>query len=166
MKRKISMARNDTHELITPSSAMSAGADNIAMRTGDACALLGRVLLGWIFLTGSWGKVMNMGGFVGYLTNLKMPAPGFWGWVGAIVEFVVGLTLVLGIAARYGALLGLLFVIVATAIAHRYWEYPPAQQLGQYINFMKNIAIMGGMLLLFVTGAGRFSLDGWLRRKG
>ena len=46
------------------------------------------------------------------------------------------------------------------------WEYPPAQLLGQYINFMKNIAIMGGMLLLFVTGAGRFSVDGWLRRKG
>lgn len=78
---------------------------------------------------------------------------------------MVGVTLVFGVAARYGALLGFIFVVVATAIAHRYWEFPPAQQLGQYINFMKNIAIMGGMLLLFFTGAGRFSVDGWLRRK-
>ena len=160
------MARNNTHELITPSPAMFAGADTIAMRTGDACALFGRVLLGWIFLMGSWGKLTNIGGFIGYLTNLRMPAPGFWGWVGAIAELVVGFTLVFGLATRYGAVLGFIFVVAATAIAHRYWEYPAAQQLGQYINFMKNIAIVGGMVLLFSTGPGRFSVDGWLRRKG
>ena len=60
---------------------------------------------------------------------------------------------------------GPLPAVAATAIAHRYWEYPAAQQLGQYINFMKNIAIMGGMVLLFSTGAGRFSVDGWLKRR-
>ena len=158
------MARNDAHGLITPSSTAFA-ADHVAMRTGDICALIGRVLLGWIFLMGGWGKLTGIAGFTTYLTNLKMPAPGFWAWVGAIVELVVGFTLVLGVAARYGALLGFVFVVAATAIAHRYWEYPAAQQLGQYINFMKNIAIMGGMVLLFSTGAGRFSVDGWLKRR-
>jgi len=158
------MARNDAHEMMTPSSTAFA-ADHVAMRTGDICALIGRVLLGWIFLMGGWSKLTNIGGFVGYLTSLHMPAPGFWGWVGVIVELVVGFALVFGVAARYGAVLGFIFVIVATAIAHRYWEYPAAQQLGQYINFMKNIAIMGGMVLLFSTGAGRFSVDGWLKRR-
>ncbi|HEV1999685.1 MAG TPA: DoxX family protein [Xanthobacteraceae bacterium] len=159
------MAKVETHDLFAPSPAAFAVTDTIAIRTGDICALFGRVLLGWIFLTSGSGKVTNVPGFVSYLTNLRLPAPGFWGWVGAIVELVVGVTLVFGVAARYGALLGFIFVVVATAIAHRYWELPPAQQLGQYINFMKNIAIMGGMLLLFFTGAGRFSVDGWLRRK-
>jgi putative oxidoreductase len=48
---------------------------------------------------------------------------------------------------------------VATALAHRYWEYPPAQMQAQYTNFLKNLAILGGALLLFLTGPGRFSID-------
>jgi putative oxidoreductase len=160
------MAKVETHDLFTPSPAAFAVTDNIAIRTGDACALFGRVLLGWIFLIGSWGKLTGIAGFTGYVTSLGLPAPGIMAWVGAIAEFFVGITLVFGVATRYGAVLGLIFVVLATAIAHRYWQFPAAQQLGQYINFMKNISIMGGMLLLFITGAGRFSVDGWLRRKG
>ena len=73
--------------------------------------------------------------------------------------------MILGIGTRYGAILVFLFVLVATAIAHRYWEYPAGpQQFGQYNNFLKNISIMGGTLLLYVLGAGQFSLDAWLRR--
>jgi transposase len=56
-------------------------------------------------------------------------------------------------------------VLVATAIAHRYWTYPAAQQAGQYNNWLKNIAIMGGMLCAFVTGAGRYSLDAVLAKR-
>ncbi len=122
--------------------------------------------MGWVFLTGGWAKLTGIGGFVGYLTALKVPAPHFWAWIGASVEFVVGATLILGVATRYGSLLGLLFVFAATALAHRYWEYPAAQQMGQYISFMKNLVIFGGLLLLFVTGAGRFLIDGWLRKRG
>ena len=59
-----------------------------------------------------------------------------------------------------------MFLIVATALAHRYWEYPAAAQMAQYLNFLKNLSILGGMMLLFVTGAGRFSIDGWLRKRG
>ena len=50
------MAKNDTHELITPSPAMFAGADNIAGSTADTYVLVGRMLLGWIFLTSGWGQ--------------------------------------------------------------------------------------------------------------
>jgi putative oxidoreductase len=155
----------DTHE-ITPSPPLFAGADDLAARTGDACLLVGRILIGWIFLIGGWGKLMAIGGITGYLASLKVPMPGVSAWIAAIMEFLVGLTLVLGVATRYGALLGVVFVIAATALAHRYWEYPAAQQMGQYINFMKNLSMLGGMLLLLVTGAGKFSVDGWLRRKG
>ena len=54
----------------------------------------------------------------------------------------------------------LAFVIVATVLAHRYWEYPVAQQQGQMFNFLKNIAIIGGLLFYFVSGPGAFSLAG------
>jgi putative oxidoreductase len=54
-------------------------------------------------------------------------------------------------------------VVIATAIAHRYWTYPAPAQGAQYNNFLKNIAIMGGALAIFVAGAGRFSVDSKLR---
>jgi putative oxidoreductase len=127
-------------------------ADGIAASTTDLLLLVGRVFLGWLFLASSWPKLMNIAGFVGYLTALKAPAPEIMAWIGASVEFLIGVTLILGIATRYAALLCALFLIVATALAHRYWEYPPAQMQAQYSNFLKNLAILGGALLLFLTG--------------
>ena len=58
-----------------------------------------------------------------------------------------------------------MFVIIATLIGHRYWEITePAARRIQQSNFAKNITIIGGLILLVVTGAGRFSVDGWRRR--
>jgi putative oxidoreductase len=143
-------------------------ADGFAASVTDAVLLIGRVLLGWLFIAsaaGIGGKLWNIAGFAGYLKNLKVPAPEFFSWIGAIVEFVIGLCLILGVGTRYAALLTALFLIVATALAHRYWEYPAAQVQGQYNNFLKNLAIFGGTLLLFVTGPGRFSVDHMLAKK-
>src|SRR5215472_12689738 len=117
-------------------------ADGFAASASDALLLVGRVALGWLFLSSAWGKFMNMGGYVGYLTNLKVPNPGFFSWIGAPVEFLIGLTLILGFATRYAALV-----------------------MAQYNNFVKNLAIFGGTLVLFVAGAGRFSADRALSNK-
>jgi putative oxidoreductase len=149
---------NSTHPYLSAT-------DGIAASAADTLLLIGRILLGWIFLASAWGKLGNIGGFTGYLTNLKVPAPSFWAWIGAAVEFMAGLALILGVGTRYAALLAILFVIVATALAHRYWEYPAAQLGNQYNHFLKNLAIIGGALALFVTGAGRFSLDSMLAKK-
>jgi putative oxidoreductase len=142
--------------------------DSIAANATDAVLLVGRVLLGWLFLVnaaGIGGKLWNISGFAGYLKSLGAPAPEITSWIGALVELVIGLTLVLGVGTRYAALLCILFLITATALAHRYWEYPAAQVVAQYNNFLKNLAIGGGVLLLFVTGPGRFSIDRSLANK-
>jgi putative oxidoreductase len=162
------MARTDNHELITPSPKMFGGADNLAIRTGDAWALAGRVLVGLLFLMNGWPRLMSGGvsGFGRYLASLGFPAPDFFAWLSTVIEIVGGVTLILGVATRYSALLLLLYVVIATVVAHRYWQYPAAAQTAQYFNLIKNLAIMGGLVLLFITGAGRFSVDGWLRRRG
>jgi putative oxidoreductase len=54
---------------------------------------------------------------------------------------------------------------VATALAHRYWEYTGPAVGAQYFNFLKNLSILGGMLYVFVFGPGRFSLDAMMRNK-
>ena len=143
-------------------------ADGIAASAADAFLLVGRVLIGWLFLVSSagiGGKLWNNAGFLGYLKNLGAPAPEVSSWIGALVEFVIGAALILGVGTRYAALLCALFLICATALAHRYWEYPAAQVMAQYNNFLKNLAIFGGILVLFVTGAGRFSVDRMLSKK-
>ena len=143
--------------------------DGVAASTADAFLLVGRVLIGWLFLVSSagiGGKLWNHVGFLGYLKNLGAPAPEVSSWIGALVEFVIGAALILGVGTRYAALLCALFLICATALAHRYWEYPAAQVMAQYNNFLKNLAIFGGALLLFVSGPGRFSVDRALSKQG
>ena len=78
---------------------------------------------------------------------------------------MIGLCLILGVGTRYAALLTALFLIVATALAHRYWEYPAAQVQGQYNSFLKNLALFGAALIIFVTGPGRYSIDHVLSKK-
>ena len=71
----------------------------------------------------------------------------------------------MGFRTRYASLLMILFVIVATGISHRFWEFADAARRAQESQFFKNLSIIGGFLLLFVTGGGRFSLDALLRRR-
>ena len=85
-------------------------------------------------------------------------------WLVVLTELGIGVALIFGIATRYASLFTFVYLIIATAIAHRYWEAQPAAVATQYVHFCTNLAIMGDTLLLYVLGAGRFSLDAWLRR--
>ena len=68
--------------------------DGIAASTTDLLLLVGRVFLGWLFLASAWPKLLNIAGFEGYLTALKVPAPTIMAWIGALVEFLIGFTLI------------------------------------------------------------------------
>jgi putative oxidoreductase len=147
-----------------PSPRMFAASDSAAIRTSDAIVLIARIFIGWLFLTNGWAKLMNMQGAVNYLTSLNVSNPTFWVWPAMGAEILIGVALILGVATRYVSLFTFVYLIIATALAHRYWEYPAAQQVNQYAHFCKNLAIMGGAILLYLTGGGRFSLDNWLRQ--
>jgi putative oxidoreductase len=154
----------------TTSGSILGGADRLAARWQDFLLLAARVCIGWIFITSGWRKLMDMDAFIyqgpGSLVGRGVPGAGFWGWIGAPVEFLGGLAILFGFATRYAALLMILFVIVATAISHRYWEYSdPAQFRAQHSHFYKNLCMIGGLIALFVAGAGRFAIDGFLRRR-
>ncbi len=109
----------------SPNNALSC-LDGVAASAANLWLLIGRVLLGWLFLYSGWTKVINIGGAQAYLTNLKAPNPELLVYLSVSAEFGLGILLVLGIATRYASVLGMLFMIVATSLAHRYWEYPAA----------------------------------------
>jgi putative oxidoreductase len=131
----------------------------------DFLLLVGRVLMGWIFVESGWRKLMGMDAFILSLVNRRLPYPTVLGWIGAPVEFFGGLALVLGAATRAATLLIIVFTIVATLIGHRYWELTDALAWRmQKSYFAKNLTIIGGLVVLFVTAGGRFSVDGWRRK--
>jgi|DewCreStandDraft_4_1066084.scaffolds.fasta_scaffold49040_2 putative oxidoreductase len=139
-------------------------ADGIAMRAHDGLLLIGRVLIGWIFVMSGWRKLMDIPAFVA--TMPRRGLPDFLGYVAPPVEFLGGLCLVFGFATRYAVLVMLVFMAFATFSSHRYWTFTdPAQYGNQSSHFWKNVSMTGGLVLLFVTGAGRYAIDRLLMRK-
>ena len=150
------------------SPAMFNRLDGLAGSSGDVILLIGRILMGWVFLKVGWDHVMNPASLVGYLTFLGAPSPAVLAWPALIAELVIGVGLILGIATRYVAVLTVIWLIIATWLAHRYWVYPaavpgqpaPSNSSGnQFAHMLKNLSMIGGALVLFVTGAGRISID-------
>ena len=122
--------------------------------------LIGRILLVLIFLNSGIGKVGNFEGTAQYMAKFGMPFTNYF-LIGAIfLELVGSITVVLGFFARFGAMLLLIFLIPTTLIFHTNF----ADRM-QMIQFMKNMSMFGGCLLLLAAGSGRLSLDYFLRRK-
>jgi len=121
--------------------------------------ILARVLLALIFVMSGVGKIGDFGGTTEYMAKHGMPIPALF-LVGAIVfELAGGLSIMTGFKARWGALLLIVFLIPATFIFHAFWTYEPDAQRMQMINFMKNLSILGGLLLIVARGAGPLSVD-------
>ncbi len=136
-------------------------ADGVATKGNDICLLIGRVLIALVFLM----TVTTGGPAAAYLKSLNYPAPDAMSTLAHIVEWITVISLILGVGTRYGALLGLVFVVIALLTAHLYWQFPQAAQTLQYVFLSKDLAIAGGLLLLFVSGGGRFSVDATLAGK-
>jgi len=151
-----------SHPATTPTAPDSLPG-RLAAANQDAILLAGRIVLGAIFVKSGLQKLLALGAFAASLAGRGVPQSSFWALVGATVEFVGGILIITGLKARYASLLMILFVIVATGISHRYWDFAEAAaRRAQESQFFKNLSIIGGFILLFATGPGRFSLDGWL----
>ncbi len=128
----------------------------------DVALLIGRVLMALIFIPSGYGKLMGLTQFAGNLTNMGVPADyAYWVAVAAGgVEFFGAICILLGLATRYVAILLAVFTLIAALLAHRYWTFTDAAQIrAQSTNFYKNLAIVGGFLILYAAGGGRWSID-------
>ena len=122
--------------------------------------LVGRILLGLLFLVAGIRKIMLYSGSVAYLTKLGFPAPEAMTVLAILIELGGASLLILCWQTRRVSWLLVLFVIIATAMAHRFWEFDAPQYANQMNHFLKNVAIIGGLLYVAVLGAGALSLDG------
>ena len=129
-------------------------------------SVVGRVLLSGIFLLSAVGnKIPNFEEVAKMMGSVGVPAPRFL-LAGAIAFLIVGsVSLVLGLWARIGAGLLLVFLVLATYYFHAFWKLEGQEAAMQQIQFMKNAALMGAMLFVMANGPGRFSLDEIASRK-
>lgn len=121
--------------------------------------LVGRILLGLIFVVSGFGKIAGFGGAVGYIASKNLPLPQLVALLTICVEVGGGLALLSGFMTRQAALGLAVFSLLAALIFHNFWAAPEAQFMNQFVNFMKNVSIAGGMLMLAAFGPGAVSLD-------
>lgn len=126
----------------------------------DGMILLARLLLMVLYVIFGWSKLIGFSDSVAYMTSVGVPLPTVTAGIAVIMEFVVGLAIVVGFYTRPLALLLGLYTIAAAVIGHQFWNLIDPQRIDAMINFYKNVSIAGGLLLLCLTGPGRYSLDG------
>jgi putative oxidoreductase len=126
--------------------------------------LVGRILLAQIFIISGFGKIAGFQGAAAYIASHGLPAAQLLTILTIIVELGGGLALLAGWKARWAAAALFVFTLLAALIFHPFWSAPADQAMMQQINFMKNLAIMGGMLYVVVYGSGPVSVekDEWL----
>jgi len=125
----------------------------------DPLLLVARVLLMVLFVLFGWQKLTGFSGTVVYMTSVGAPAPTLSAIIAVVMELAVGIAIVVGFFTRPLALLLALYTLGTALIAHHYWTMTGMEQYANMINFYKNISIIGGLLLLCITGPGKFSLD-------
>ena len=121
--------------------------------------MIGRILLGQIFLLAGIHKMMDWQGTAASMTSQGMPWVPFFLTGAVIVETFGGLSLILGVRARLGAMLLAVFLVPVTLVFHDFWTLDGPQRALQMIMFQKNLAMIGGLILLAVQGPGRLGFD-------
>jgi putative oxidoreductase len=125
----------------------------------DELILAARLLLATLFLIFGWRKLRDFSGTIKQMVQLGVPAPVLAAAVALFMELPVAFAVAVGAFARPSALLMFFYTLGTALIGHRYWTMTGADYVDGMDSFYKNLSIMGGFLLLYVTGPGKYSLD-------
>ena len=125
----------------------------------DELILAARILLTALFLIFGWRKLTDFSGTVSQMAQLGVPVPVLAAAVATFMELPVAFAVAVGAFARPAALLMFFYTLGTALIGHRYWTITGADRVDSMDGFYKNLSIMGGFLLLSITGAGRYSID-------
>jgi len=117
--------------------------------------LFGRICLCLIFFNGAIGNFTTFSETQAGMAEMGLPIPGLLLAGNIIFQLVGAISLLIGFKVPLGAVILIIFLIPTTLIFHDFWVNPD-----ETIAFFKNLGLIGGLLLLIVTGAGAVSLDG------
>jgi putative oxidoreductase len=127
--------------------------------TNDELTLAARLLLATLFLIFGWRKLRDYSGTVSQMVQLGAPMPVLAAAVATFMELPVAFAVAVGAFARPSALLMFFYTLGTALVGHRYWTMTGADRVDSMDGFYKNLGIMGGFLLLYINGAGKYSID-------
>ena len=123
-------------------------------------APVGRALLATIFVLSGYAKLTGFADTAKHIAEKGLPFAPVFTFATIAVELGGGILLLVGWKARWTALGMALFLVPATLMFHRYWSFEGSARAMQRLNFLKNLAIMGGLLMVSAQGSGKASVDG------
>ncbi len=130
------------------------------METGkNVAALVGRVLLALMFVWAGYGKITGYDGTAGFMASMGMPLVGVMLPLTILVELGGGIALIVGWKARWAALLLAAFTLLASVVFHKFWTMTGDAAMNNMLFFYKNVAVIGGLLMVWAFGPGRLSVD-------
>jgi putative oxidoreductase len=125
----------------------------------DELILAARLFLATLFLIFGWRKLRDYSGTVSQMVRDGVPMPVLATAVAIFMELPVAFAVAVGAFTRPSAILLVLYTLGTSLIEHRYWTVKGANFVDSMESFYKNLSIMGGFLLLSITGAGKYSID-------
>ena len=125
----------------------------------DELTLAARLLLATLFLIFGYRKLRDYSGTVSQMVQLGVPIPVLAAAVATFMELPVAFAVAVGAFARPSALLMFFYTLGTALIGHRYWTVTGPDRVDSMDGFYKNLSIMGGFLLLYIHGAGKYSID-------
>jgi putative oxidoreductase len=127
----------------------------------DGVILAARLLLAMLFLIFGWRKLRDRPGTVSQMVHLGVPVPALAAAVSTFMELPVAFAVAVGAFERLAALAMALYTVGTAFFGHRYWTVSRADRVESMDGFYKDLSVVGGFLLLFVAGAGKYSIDAW-----
>ena len=124
--------------------------------------LISRLLIGAIFVQGALGKIMGWSGQASYMQSHQLPMQLIPAMLGMALLIEAGgvLCLLIGWQARAAAFVMFLYLGMVSVLLHNFWALHGASAGGMQTQFLKNVGIMGGLLMIASSGPGKWSLDG------
>jgi putative oxidoreductase len=125
----------------------------------DEIILAARLLLAALFLIFGWRKLTDLSGTFKQMVQEGLHLPALATAVATFMELPVAFAVATGAFTRLAAALMALYTLGTALVGHHYWTVKGADYVDSMDNFYKNLAIMGGFLLLCITGPGKYSID-------
>jgi len=127
--------------------------------SGGIVPLIGRILLSLVFIIAGVSKIGGFSMEQGFVASKHIPLPAVALAIAMLIELLGGLAILFGLFTRFAAWIVFLYLIPTTLIFHNFWAMQGAAHQDNMLHFEKNVAIMGGLLLLAAFGPGGFSVD-------
>lgn len=127
--------------------------------SGGVVPLLGRILISVVFILGGIGKITGFSMEEGMVAAKHLPLPAVALGIALVLELAGGLAILLGLFTRLTSWILFLYLIPTTLVFHNFWAMQGMDRIDGMVHFEKNLAIMGGLLILATLGAGGISID-------